>query len=107
MGEFGGGVSAWGDALDEPVEDIADGGLAGLDAVHAREDALGDDAADAGNVGEGLVERPDHAIAGAGADDFDECAGLDSGTDGAHVCVEGADGDGDARWETDALGPVC
>ena len=57
-GECGvqGGV-ALADDLDPPFEDVADGGLAGLDAVEAGQDRALDDAADAGDVGDGLFGR--------------------------------------------------
>ena len=43
------------DDLDPPFEDVADGGLAGLDTVETRQDRAPDDAADARDVGYGLL----------------------------------------------------
>ncbi|MCK7541253.1 MAG: hypothetical protein MZV63_65385 [Marinilabiliales bacterium] len=93
-------------SLDEPVEDVADGGLSGLQAEVARQDRAVDDAAEAGHVGELLRGRPDADVAGARADDLDEAAGLDARADAAEVGVEGADGDGDPGAQAELLGPV-
>lgn len=93
------------EVIDEPQEDVADGALAGLDAVVAVEDGTVDDAADAGDVGEGFVVGSDHDVAGAGADDFDESSIFDAGSDGAHVGIHGSDGDGGAFGEAETLGP--
>ena len=44
------------DVIDEPVENVADGGLAGFQAVVTGEDAAVDDAAQAGNVRQFLAD---------------------------------------------------
>ena len=92
-------------AFYEPLEDVADGGLAGFESVVAGEDGAFDDAADAGDVGDGFVGGDHAAIAGGGSDDFDERALGDAGTDGAVVDVHLADGDGDAGGESEFFGP--
>ena len=51
-----GGV-ALADAFDPPFEDVADGGLAGLDAVVAGKDRAFDDAANAGDIGDRCRRR--------------------------------------------------
>ena len=79
------------DALDEPFEDVADGGLAGLDAVVAGQDRALDDAADSRDVGHLLVRGHHAAVARGGADDLDERAFGDAAADGAVVHVELAD----------------
>jgi len=109
-GDFGAefavrGAVALADDLDPPFEDVADGGLAGLDAVKLGEDGALDDAADAGDVGHGLLGGDDAAVAGRGADDLDERALVDAAADGAVVHVEFADGDGDAGGQAEFLGP--
>lgn len=107
-GEFfadGGAVAFGDDVVDEPEEEVADGALAGFDAVETGKDGAVDDAADAWDVGEGFVGGGDHEIAGAGAEDFDEGPGFDAGSDSAHVGVEGTDGDGDAGFEAELFGP--
>jgi hypothetical protein len=91
---------------DEPVEDVADRGLAGLDAVVAGQDRAVDDAADPGDVGQPGGVGGGGDVAGGGADDLDQAAGADAGADRAAVGVEGADGDGDARGQAERLGPV-
>ena len=47
----------------------------------------------------------DHHVAGARAEDFHQRAFADSGADCAHVRVERADGDGDARLQPEFLRP--
>ena len=89
--------------LDEPVEDVADGRLARFEAVHAGHDRLGHDAAQAGHVGQLCVQRRDHAVARAGADDLHQRARPAARADGAHVGVERADRHGDARRQADLL----
>ena len=73
------------EALDREleVEDVADGGLAGFEAVVAGENRAVDDAAEAGYVGQGLVIRPDADVAGACPDDLDEFPRRDARPDGA------------------------
>ena len=92
------------EVLDEPVEDVAHGRLARLQAVHAGHDRAGHDAAQAGDVGQRLVHRGDHHVAGAGADDLHQRARLDARPDRAHVGVEGADGHRHARRQADLPG---
>ncbi len=82
-------------ASDKPKEDVADGGLPGFDAVGIGEDGTFDDSADAGDIGQGAVGGPDHHVARAGSQNLYQRSELDSGTDGAHVGVERADGDRD------------
>ena len=91
-------VAVGDEMIDEPEEDVADGALAGLDAVVAGQDAAIHDAADAGHVGEGLAGGGDHEVAGAGAEDFHQGAFFDAGTDGTCVGIKGSDGDGDAGF---------
>ena len=54
-----------------------------------------------GMSGSWLSIGRDHHVAGAGADDLDQRARLDAGADRAHVGIEGADGHGHARRQTD------
>ena len=54
-----------------------------------------------GNV---VGQRGDHHVAGAGADDLHQRAGLDAGPHRAHVGVEGADGHRHARRQADLAG---
>jgi hypothetical protein len=63
---------AGGEALHEPVENVADGALARFEAIHAGDDRLGDDAAEARDVGETLRQGSHHAVAGAGSHDLHE-----------------------------------
>ncbi len=105
FGVGGGAVGIGDEVVDEPEEEVADGALAGFEAEVAGEDGAVDDAAEAGDVGEGLGGGVDHQVAGAGAEDLDEGAGADAGADGAHVGIEGPDGDGDAGAEAEFFGP--
>src|SRR5690606_13973159 len=91
--------------LDPPLEDVTDGGLAGFDTVVTGQNGAFDDAADAGDVGDGFPGGNDTAVAGGGADDLDERALVDAGTDGAVVDVEFAHGDGQAGRQAEAFGP--
>lgn len=93
------------DALDPPAEDVADGGLAGFDAEEAWEDGAMDDAADAWDFWDGAVGWEDGAVAGGGAEDFDEDAFCDAGADGPVVDIEFADGNGDAWGEGEFFCP--
>ena len=54
-----------------------------------------------GMSGRGLSIGRDHHVAGAGADDLHQRAGLDAGADRAHVGVEGPHGHGHARRQAD------
>ena len=91
--------------FDPPFENISDGGLAGLDTVEAGQNRAFHDAADSGNIADGLRRRNDGAIAGGRADDFDEHAFGDPAADGAVVDIHFADGDGDASGQAELLGP--
>ncbi len=93
------------EVVDEPEEDVADGRLPGLDAVESGQDRAVHDPADAGDVGELLRVGHDHHVAGARAEDFHERALADAGADRAHVRVERAGGDRDARLQPELLRP--
>ena len=92
--------------VDEPVEDIADGGLPGFEAEVSGEDAAGDDAAEARDIGKRRGRSGDHHIAGAGADDLDERAGGDTRADSSEMGVECACCDGDIGGQSQTFCPL-
>ncbi len=98
------GVAA-ADALDPPLEDVADRRLSGLDAEVSGQNRAFDDAANARNVGDAFVRRHDGAIAGRCSDHFDQRAFADPAADRAVVYVEFADRDGDALWKAKPFRP--
>ena len=63
----------------------------------------GHDAAQAGNFRELAVDRCDHHIARAGADDLHQDARLNARPDGAHVRIKRTDSHGHARRQPDFL----
>ena len=83
--------------FDEPIEDVAHRRLAGFQSVHAGHDRPGTMPHSPGISGSLSVERRDHHVAGAGADDLHQRARLNARADGAHVRVERADRHGHAR----------
>ena len=99
-----GRVGAGGQILGKPVEDVADGRLARFQAVHAGDNRAGDDAAEAGDVGKRAIDRGDHHVAGARADDLHQRAGLDARAHGAEMGIERPDRHGNAGRQADALG---
>jgi len=90
-------------AASDGFEDVSGGGEAGFDADEAGVDGAGDDAAHAGNK-RGLRLHGDDA--GGGTDDVDDVADAAACADGVPVCVERADGDGDAWLEAEFFGPL-
>ncbi len=90
-------------AAGDGFEDVSGGGEAGFDADECGVDGAGDDAAHAGDEGGVRLHGDD---AGGGADDVDDVADAAAGADGVPVCVEGADGDGDAGLEAELFGPL-
>ena len=88
-----------------PVEDVPHRRLPGLDAVVAGHDGAVHDAADAGNVLQGLAGGRDGAVAGGGPDDLDERPRLHSRAHRAVVGVEPSHGHGDSLGEAQLLRP--
>ena len=97
------GAVAFADHLDPPLEYVANGGLAGLDAVEPGKDRTLHDAADARNVRHVLLGGDHAAIASGGPDDLDKGALSHTASDGAVMDVHLADGNRNARRQAKLL----
>src|SRR5688500_5338638 len=97
-------LTALADTFDPPFQDVAHRRLPGLNAEVARQDRARDDPADAGDVFK--MACGDGAVTGRGADDLDECAFLDTRSDGAGVRVEPTRRPRDAVAQPDLPGPL-
>src|SRR5262249_37478286 len=74
-------LAAWLQVVDEPVEDVADGGLSGFETEIFRQHASIDDATKPWHVRELAIVWQDRDVARASADNLNECSGLDTRTD--------------------------
>src|SRR5687768_13674838 len=100
-------IVAFADSFDPPLEEVADRRLPGFEPVVARHDRAVDDAADSGDVGDGIAGWRDGTVAGGRADDLDERARPDAGPDGAVMGVDAAHRDRNARLEAQRAGPFA
>ena len=93
------------DGFDPPFENIANGGLARLDAKEAGEDGALHDAADAGDVFDFLGCGNNGAIAGRCADHLHQCAFADAAADGTVVDIHFADGHWNPGGQAELIRP--
>lgn len=82
------GIVARANDFDPPLEDVADGGLAGFVSVETRQDGAFDDSADPGDIRDRLGSGNYADVAGGGTDHLNESAFGHAGPNDAIVDVE-------------------